>query len=1296
MEFWLENQGQSQLYSRFGTLPGRNCAHNYLERRQATYNTLYYGEQQDQGRESSCWTVPASRAGRALQEYTNWTEPELAGCSSPNFPFSLHRHDQRHQDLGEYRSHNPRDREWPSHGPVRDNDRGFLRDAWPKRWDQSHPSRYNRDVSAKRNDSSYRELEAWAARYSHSLPRRRRLEAELREAIQGTSESSRVPEREKLVTNPGVQQQHCQLNRNSRAPGLWDKTEPRAVDTNHMKGNTEYQSRVLGKPPGYIGPPPYNRPHKNSPVMHHCNFGWQLVGKKQADWSQPTLRKQDVPVDLQNMRKVEKDISKGCPELEELKSSKQQRDAIQGPSTTDAQKPEVMLAQETQAVQKSNMEKEEICKVIEGRKFRLKKKTGGMTIFCLVSRIASPSETTSLPVCTSQTSIQSTETRVLSKDRQDSHEVNKLSDDVDFRAHTLKEQSDKKTPQCKEMVMLKDDLPNNSVFPEKSERSAPQSVEPVLTKYPLWREPSSSTKPETESFNTNCLKETKRSILNQAEGEDVSSHSTDIEKKKLDIAENIEDMRGLLVIDTSCVVVKVEMIPSPQKEHVHYLGSTANDESRTSESSSQVYQDVTIDQSNEALQRYEDSAADFDPTLLKKQEHRESDISLSGVQSPSLSERETLKERAKRILGIPLHDDEQQTDEEPLIDLCKEDQNEEAEPPHSEQTLEDTEDHVEVLLVNKDDIRKQLASEDGKYVTEFQQPATNMTEDNNTESQLQTDNNSTQTELKKDNRSEFTCGESENEEHLVDLSNTSSLSPNLSDLSMQEGLDSELDAQSADVDLTPHPDASPPPVMPPPLILESPDSPLSCTLNEEHLPSPPPLEVIFQAADGEHSAKPKDDEGEILQTAESGVNNESLVTEIKEVLPHQHNEYHQCDNAPCVAEKQQTDEDNSSRAETKNENLSISAHQLRCAQTEGVTCAKEEQYPQVSNGSLSDPTVQTGEENEENARTSETEDYHFLPKYELEKDVSCKKERDVTLEPCQNNPDLNASPLEQTRSNERDEFTQTQLNTDILQTSESQGPDYASSSSCEVLNKLLISDFSSPPQEPDRDCAPLLETQSTGSLLNVDITAAPDIVENTSSPFYLDSCEESSQLTTFLSQEEDISPKFSLSSAQKRGSQHPKSLLDVVNRIRKHTAPDSESEEEEVREQWDPSCPDMVADTKSEENFTDELQVVLKDSTETGQVDQDDKDDTEEDTLSCSSHVSEDAVIVGGEETRLSGEVDKEKEESDVAEGELRCSSEEKDETQSEESKEEENLNICSSSVESPVELDQDASDMLN
>ncbi|XP_038154054.1 uncharacterized protein LOC119791806 [Cyprinodon tularosa] len=1024
-----------------------------------------------------------------------------------------------------------------------------------------------------------------------------------------------------------------------------------------MNEKSDYQPRVFSKPPGYVGPPSYSRPHKSPPVTQNCDIGWQHVGNNQANWSQPIYGKQDVPVDLQTKRHVEKDLSNACPELKQQRSSKHKGDASKADRPTDAQKPEELLAKQTQAANVSNKEKEDICKVIEGRKFRLKKKTGGMTIFCLVSRIVSPSETKSLPVCPSQTSPQVTETGALSKDTQDNKQVKELVDDVDSRAQASEEQSDKKTLGFgKKMIPEEDPSSTAKGVLEKPvfERSESLSVQPLLTKYPLWREPSSSNKTDTESSNKTCLKDTKGSMLNQDGGEDLRSHSADDEEKNLQIKDNAEDMKGLFVIDTSCVVVKVEMIPSPKKEQVHYLGSTANDES-----CSKLYQDVTTRPSEEALRRNEDPEADLDSTPMNKLEYKETDV----PQLTSLSEKETLAERAERILGIPLHDADIKQKSEDYEPLCEEE--EEAEPHPAEDMLEDVAEQVEVPRVEKDgdEIGNQLTNDGGKDFTDVQNLAT---QDDDTESLLKTDDTLTQTELKKDDRDESTCGESKKEEHNVDLYSSSSVPQNLLDPGIQDG---------SALDLTPHPDTPSPPLFP-----KTPDSFLSSFPSEDHLPSPPRLEEIFLADDEELYVETKDDE--MLHLAESELN-KSLVTEIEGVLPHEDNNCQQWDDVPCISEKQETDEGDCSTDETRYEDPDILAQLLTCVQIEGATSAKGEQDHQLEESILPDPSVQMGQK--ENARSCKTEEVGF----DVEGGVFREKERGETLEQSQINPGPIASLSEQRQSSERNKSTQTQPQADTLQNVDPQREFIdncpPSPSSSEVLHNHLIAD-----DLPGRDHVPLLETVSP---LNI-VTAAPD-KENSSDPFYIQSFEESSQLTIVPPHEDDVSPEFSPTAAHKTGSQYSKSLLEVVNRIRKHTAPDSESEEEEVSERSDASCLDMVADLESEENF-DEL---LKDSAETRQGDQDHKESEEhadEDAMSCSStsHVLENTVTVVDIETRPSSEVEEKKEESDTAEGEVRCSSNEKGESQFKGSKDED-LTIGGSSEHIPVEVDVDATEVL-
>ncbi|XP_035858533.1 NAC-alpha domain-containing protein 1 isoform X2 [Sander lucioperca] len=818
MEFWPENQGQSPLYSKFGTVPGRNCTHNYHDRHQVPHYPLYYGEQQDQGRESSYWTVPGSRTGGAPQEYTNWMDQELTAPTSSHFPFILDRHVQQHQDLGDYQPHEARDREWiAAQRAAREYDRGFLREAWQRRWEPCGPVRYSRDVSAKRSDSSYRELEAWAARYSHSLPRRRRIEAELRGASKGLLESSRAPERDsRSGTDPRVVAlQQVRQSANIRESGLWDRggrqqgptyysSQTPATDTSHMldiKEKTGYQRRMFSQPPGYIAPPPYDSSHKGSPVLHHCDTSWEQEGKRQAYWSQPTPRKHDVSVDLQDHKKGEKEeltksdgIQRSFPE-----HRRQESDALHASSPFSIQEThlqyEGMLSlqqpQVLQAVENKKTNEEPSSKVIEGRKFRLNRKTGGMTIFCLVSRIAGTTETPSLPLCTSQTNIQNTELGGVSKGLRDSigsNQTHKLVDEVDGREPTPTEQSNtsdarnvkakqKETPTCVESEMLEDNILNKAetdgVVPEKLNtnyadstcgRQVAESVQPVSVKYPLWREPSITSRAETKS-SSKCLKA--NSEERESDGvhkqEDLSKvNPIDVEVRRLDNETDTdsEDSKVLLVIDTTCVVVKMERIPSPKKEHVHYLHTEHSPLDIQSTVSPECVQSDQNSESNPFQINGRSETKLHSDLIEKKAPEGESKISSFCMSSSSVSERETLEERAERILGIPLDDcitKQQPEDAALLLDSCVEDQEVEPSPVKDnnaddavEQIPEDTKEEEQsqnqlevgqteeaVCLQENDDSKDQATNEGAEDFAGLQVQVSNLSEEN--DSQLETD-----------------------------------------------------------------------------------------------------------------------------------------------------------------------------------------------------------------------------------------------------------------------------------------------------------------------------------------------------------------------------------------------------------------------------------------------------------------------------------------------------------------------------------------------------------------------------
>ena len=1409
--------------------------HSYHDRHQATHSPFYYGAQQDQGRESGYWTVPGSRTGGGLQDYTNWTDPELSAPTSSHFPFILDHHTRQHQGPGEYQQHEARSREWTAaERAAREYEGGFLREGWQRRWEPSNPVRYNREVSTKRSDSSYRELEAWAARYSHSLPRRRHREAESRGTSQVMLESSRAPER-RSGTDPQVAVlQQVRQSAGIRESGAWDRggrqqtptyypPQAPAPDTSHVLDRKEkagYQRRMFSQPPGYIAPPPYNSPHKSSPVIHHCDHGYGQEGKQQHYWSQPTLRQQDACVDVQDKRKVGKEdfkkpnVNEICAELEGLEHRGPGPDAahMQRECMSSLQQPQLI-----QAVQDTKTNEQTSSKVIEGRKFRLNKKTGGLTIFCLVSRIVSATETPSLPLCTSQANIQSPGFGEGLKDHRDNgdiYQTQKLADEVDFRVPTLTEQSNtsdgrnvqaehKTTSTCIESEMFSDNLSkkietgeNNNLNDANSTfgRQVTQPVHPVSVKYPLWREPSFTSRAETESSSS--VLEANSEVVESDDsynlGECAPVHPINVEVRRLDIKEDpqSEDSEGLLVIDTTCVVVKMELISSPKKDHVHYLGSTrqAGDRpldgqsSSSTESNAQLNQDVLPD----PLQRKDRAEIELESDSEEKKEpDGGGDTSLPGMSSSPISERETLQERAERILGIPLHDciTEEQQGATSLLDSCVEKCDEEVEPSPvtndihdaAEQLLQDTKDEERsqnnlemdriedtVHLKEGDEEEDQVQNEDGKHFAGLQEQVADLSEERDTESQLETvTKKSQEAEMAEESlferpHEDGTTEQSQAENQPVEKDPSQYLSqcfspckdlPNSSQSSTEEGLNPQLAAFDTAENLVPHPETSDAPLQPSPLPPASTESPPSPTPHKCHSPIPPP---------------PDEDEDEEGDTSQA-VNDE--MSDPEDLRDQQRLECEQTHNAPCVEESNSTDEQQAKEADreitdTLEQCLEISRQNATevCVEAEECVCVTEshvteEQQEEKASEDPADILEMTISQENTTASQSQ-EEVENLQTFDSvgQEDASYGTESYLTAEqPLKDNgedTDLSVQTSEILQDNMTEGETQVEeeivqqqctnvscvmspMTEETLQIDEDKEPsisqenatDNQTQAEIEMLQDVEASDFTSPSPSDCRGSQSPLDVLSPSELppathashqsntepeppLEVEsavnpVTADVGIPVTVSPPLQLDSCEESPQLPS-SSIDESSQNQASLTSTlpqdggedvpfdqPHKALQYPKSLWDAVNRIRKHTAPDSENEEEEVSEHWDPegtggelSCLDMVFDMNSG--------TIVFDNVSTGSfedVEQDPRHEessmrAEEDTLSCSSnssHSSGDTIIVAEEdeiEEMPPDAVTESKTESDtefpMAEGEPCCSSEVKDETADDDEGEEE------------------------
>ncbi|XP_041745244.2 uncharacterized protein LOC121576011 [Coregonus clupeaformis] len=445
MEFWA-GDGQPPLYAKFGTVPGRNFAHAYQDKHQAADFQPYLCERLDRGREPSCWTVPGSRTGGVLQDYTNWTDQDLSP-SAPHFPFALDNQPRQLHGLRDYQAQDKREREWlvvEAHRAAarereRECERRMQREGLQRRWEPCSPVRYRREPARRSlSDTSYRELEAWAARYSHSLPRKRRLEAGLWGA-QGTQECERVLEKDSWGNRGGTEPRASAIHLaglpQPREWGQWERrdtqktmshslSQPVIPDTTYpsdtKENETSYQKRVFSQPPGYIPPPPYNATHNISTVMQHAEkyttikavasvyAGWYQGASRHTYCTLPTPRKQDYSVlDFHRERGGGEKLMK-----EEWKQRtwsdpgghRQQGHAIVGQWTGSSAHPQNIrsdslspLLQSPQQPQMANLCETANLSATMERKVSLKKSRGGETIFCLVSRMGGTAGLSSSP-----------------------------------------------------------------------------------------------------------------------------------------------------------------------------------------------------------------------------------------------------------------------------------------------------------------------------------------------------------------------------------------------------------------------------------------------------------------------------------------------------------------------------------------------------------------------------------------------------------------------------------------------------------------------------------------------------------------------------------------------------------------------------------------------------------------------------------------------------------------------------------------------------------------------------------
>ncbi|XP_028854536.1 uncharacterized protein LOC114800859 [Denticeps clupeoides] len=805
MAYWSGSQEQPPIHNKYGTVPARYFSHAYQEKQHRTNYQEYSREHL--AYEPSCWTLPRSQTGGVLQDYTNWADT----AALPNFPFTLE--SQSQSQISSVRAAQERKgREWlprdiPRSLRERQNEsvQGSEGQAVREWWDSYSPVHYRKD-GAKRSlsDSSYRELEAWATRYSHSLPRKKRIESAMWGGAQGPLATEKISDwmgrsygTEAYQRPANITRLPPQKNNLGHCDGYDVYLPPpyipppgipnqEAMSSNIKENAYTVQRRPFSLPPCYITPPPYSNQsarvhlaekHVKEEVMSVANTSDMLPAMRRPNYDMITglegadeLQRRDTHVACTN-----------SPQNEQIEHRPWK-------GTSGTLQPQIHGT--VHAIPTSS-------DVPTNTNTKIKKRRGGETVFCLVSRMGTlaglssspedPLKPQSLPlfvsplagVCEGTRQHDSLETEKSQKsphpaDEVDSevlitepncvlacnntqiplhlkHKPKGSSNWMDVeQAAAHREELLRAIQKCGAKhqasgkydisLTMKNNEYNDQALPDstktyalspKTSKKATELVNENSVKFPLWREPkwhcqSQKSAEQTSEANSDI------SVLAQ------DFHNCPNNVRQSDIREGLQnDSNGFLVIDTTCVVVKVEFICPPKKEHVQYVscpyyGSTDPDPVGTSETVIESNQELMSNVSSkddtsvpQTMNNYElgkdqeatentvenmlDAVGDESCNSIPYDSNEETSSSLAPV-------KETLEERAVRILGLPLQNGNSQTDvsqENP----CIQEQLEDDEISNQKQT-EIIESTAEIIATPSEESPSSQQSDDESVILE--------------------------------------------------------------------------------------------------------------------------------------------------------------------------------------------------------------------------------------------------------------------------------------------------------------------------------------------------------------------------------------------------------------------------------------------------------------------------------------------------------------------------------------------------------------------------------------------------
>lgn len=599
------------------------------------------------------------------------------------------------------------------------------------KWQPGSSTLYRREKE-KLGANSYRELEAWANRYYHSLPRQRHAEA-------GTwSSSQHRPDSEKMLscstgrlvsaepnqrhlasTAAPFNQERCDFNNRLRVQlETWKAQQPplyisaKQSLSRKMSGSNSKENVVQGpsssQPPNYTPPPPYSSPHGSNGAKSSAEpvVEYRVESRPVASMFPALRRTQHSVLLAEGGQSMDHSSSGGIPRLVTYSDSDKAE-------TLGARRP--TQKQDAVPLQPSQNSELSSSDMARSKQNKFTRRRGGETVFCLVSRMgeiagmsSSPDEPlkshslpllkTSAPGVTAGDAKQVDATTIREREKE-AREPVQLADEVDSGGATqpcgplmtidtpegLMEGSQTQISDCglrdtheeklqsglqpkllahntekRSFITRKKDEEANAGVKDKTDLSKTDSqAEPysqTTMMFPLWKEP------KWHHCSKGVLE--KNNEPNQETSDTVQpGQATEGQPKRAEVVTSAvgDKSRGLVVIDASCVVVKVEFIFPPEKEHVQYVCSRSTDsyehgsDSLNLQVQTDDHNDTDTPRATDKRPLTKNNPQELHVKIEDQHDHvikATSEMTHDIMPCKLISKNETLKERAERILGI--------------------------------------------------------------------------------------------------------------------------------------------------------------------------------------------------------------------------------------------------------------------------------------------------------------------------------------------------------------------------------------------------------------------------------------------------------------------------------------------------------------------------------------------------------------------------------------------------------------------------------------------------------------------